>query len=46
MQLLKTVNIDAIILNFIPTDNDELDQRRQQDLFDVLGIAFKIIRIL
>lgn len=41
MQLLKTVNIDAIILNFIPTDNDELDQRRQQDLFDVLGIAFK-----
>ncbi|PYE51415.1 hypothetical protein HUB98_05360 [Paenibacillus barcinonensis] len=41
MKLLKTVNIDAIILNFIPTDDDELDQQRQQDLFDVLGIAFK-----
>ncbi|OZQ72421.1 hypothetical protein CA599_06405 [Paenibacillus taichungensis] len=41
MKLLKTVNIDAIILNFIPTENDELDAKRQQDLFDVLAMAFK-----
>ncbi|PQP82105.1 hypothetical protein C0Q44_20860 [Paenibacillus sp. PCH8] len=41
MKLLKTVNIDAIILNFIPTENDELDEKRQQDLFDVLAMAFK-----
>lgn len=41
MKLLKTVNVDAIILNFIPTDNAELDEKRQADLFDILGMAFK-----
>ncbi|WMT39295.1 hypothetical protein RE628_17740 [Paenibacillus sp. D2_2] len=41
MKLLKTVNVDAIILNFIPTDDEENDLKRQQDLFDILGMAFK-----
>lgn len=41
MKLLKTVNVDAIILNFLPTDHEELNNKRQQDLFDILGMAFK-----
>lgn len=41
MKLLRTVNVDAIILNFIPTDNEEADAKRQDDLFDILGMAFK-----
>ncbi|MEK5060935.1 MULTISPECIES: hypothetical protein [unclassified Paenibacillus] len=41
MKLLKTVNVDAIILNFIPTDDEEQDEKRQQDLFDILAMAFK-----
>lgn len=41
MKLLKTVNVDAIILNFIPTDDAENDEKRQNDLFDILAMAFK-----
>ncbi len=37
MQLLKTVNIDAIILNFSPTGEDE---QKENDLFEALLIAF------
>lgn len=37
MQLLKTVNIDAIILNFSPNDEDE---QKENDLYEVLQIAF------
>jgi hypothetical protein len=37
MQLLKTVNIDAIILNFSPNDEDT---QKENDLFEVLQIAF------
>lgn len=37
MQLLKTVNIDAIILNFSPTGEDE---QKENDLFEALQIAF------
>lgn len=41
MKLLKTVNVDAIILNFIPTGDEEMDSKRQEGLFDILGMAFK-----
>lgn len=37
MQLLKTINIDAIILNFSPTGEDE---QKENDLFEALQIAF------
>ncbi len=36
MNLLKTVNIDAIILNFIPDD-----ETNENDLFDILLMGFK-----
>lgn len=41
MKLLRTVNVDAIILNFLPTDDPEGDAKREQDLFDILLMAFK-----
>lgn len=39
MKLLKTVQIDAIILNFLP--EDEGGAGSEEDLFDILLIAFK-----
>jgi len=39
MKLLKTVQIDAIILNFLP--NEESGDSSEEDLFDILLIAFK-----
>lgn len=41
MKKLRSINVDAIIVNFIPTGNEEEDKRREQDLFDVLLMAFK-----
>lgn len=40
MQILKTVNVDVAIMNFIPTDNEELDNRRQEELIEMMEIAF------
>lgn len=40
MKKLRTVNVDAIILNFLPTGNDEADLKREDDLFDILKMAF------
>lgn len=40
MKKLRTVNVDAIILNFIPTGDDSLDEQREEDLFDILCMAF------
>lgn len=39
MKLLKTVQIDAIILNFLPDEDDGAGS--EEDLFDILLIAFK-----
>lgn len=44
MRLVKTVNIDAIILNFLPLDDDEDEEtteKRQNDLYDLILLAFK-----
>jgi len=41
MQLLKTVNIDAIILNFMSSDNEEEDKQKEKDLYEILLVAFK-----
>lgn len=41
MQLLKTVNVDVIIMNFVPTGDEELDKKREDNLFDLLLMAFK-----
>lgn len=40
MQKLKTINVDVIILNFIPTGDEEKDKERENDLFEVLSLAF------
>lgn len=40
MKKLQTVNVDVIILNFIPTGDVEADINREQDLFDILLMAF------
>lgn len=42
MKLVKTVNIDAIILNFVPTEDEGYDKQREDDLFDILLMAFKL----
>ena len=41
MQKLKTVNVDVIILNFLPSEDDEATKQREEDLFDILMMAFK-----
>lgn len=41
MKLLRTVNIDAIILNLLPRDEDEEEVTSEGDLFDILLLAFK-----
>lgn len=41
MQKLKTVNVDVIILNFLPSEDDEMTKQREEDLFDILMMAFK-----
>jgi hypothetical protein len=38
LEKLKTVNVDAIILNFLPTGDG--DGQRQEDLYDILLLAF------
>lgn len=40
MQLMKTVNVDIIILNFVPTGDDEVDKEREDALFEILSMAF------
>lgn len=40
MNLFKTVNVDVIILNFVPTGDEEQDAKREDELFQVLEIAF------
>lgn len=40
MKLLRTVNIDTIMSNFLPTDDEKDDENRQEDLLEVLKIAF------
>lgn len=41
MTLFKSVNVDVIILNFAPTGDDEKDKAREEELYEVLEIAFK-----
>lgn len=41
MNHLKTVNVDAIVLNFAPTGDDAMDNQREDDLMNILKIAFK-----
>lgn len=41
MKLLRTVNIDVIILNFIPTGNEVEDDKRINDLYQIMEIAFR-----
>lgn len=40
MKLLRTVNIEAIILNLLPSEDGE-EATSEGDLFDVLLLAFK-----
>jgi hypothetical protein len=41
MDLLKVINVDYIALNFVPSGNAELDNKRVEGLFTLLDIAFK-----
>lgn len=40
MGLLKSVNIDAIMLNFLPSEFEDEDGQKEKDLIEVLSIAF------
>lgn len=40
MKKLRTVNVDVIILNFLPTGDDVKDAERESDLYDILEMAF------
>lgn len=37
---LKVINVDVMLMNFLPTGDDENDQDRIDRLFDVLLMAF------
>ena len=41
MNLLKEINIDLIMVNFLPTGDEEEDEKRIGNLYEVLLIAFK-----
>lgn len=41
MRFLRSVNVDAIILNFIPTGDEKADDERENNLYQTLEIAFK-----
>jgi uncharacterized protein YfdQ (DUF2303 family) len=41
MELLKTINVDYVALNFVPSGDDDLDKKRVDGLFEMLEIAFK-----
>lgn len=40
MTLLKEVDWDAVMLNFVPTGDEEVDSKRINSLFEILEIAF------
>ena len=40
MKKLRTVNVDVIILNFLPTGDAVKDEERENDLYDILEMAF------
>jgi uncharacterized protein (DUF2344 family) len=41
MKLLKTAEVQAIILNFSPSGDDDVDEQRENDLMSILEIAFE-----
>ena len=41
MKLLGSVNVDYVIMNFLPTGYDLDDQKREADFMEVLLMAFK-----
>lgn len=40
MQLLKSVNVDVILMNFLPTGDEEVDKQREDGLIEILSMAF------
>lgn len=40
MQLLRTVDVQAVVLNFLPTGNEETDRQREENFFELMEIAF------
>lgn len=41
MQLLKTVNVDAIIMNFLPTGEETVDEERIKGLREIMRLALR-----
>ncbi|MGM7682866.1 hypothetical protein ACSVDA_12000 [Cytobacillus sp. Hm23] len=40
MKKLQTINVDVIILNFLPSEDGSYDTSRENDLYDILEMAF------
>lgn len=40
MKKLRSVNVDVIILNFLPSGDEVKDTERENDLYDILEMAF------
>ncbi len=41
MSLLKTVNVDVVIMNFLPSGEEGKDKQREDDLYEILEMAFE-----
>ena len=41
LQLLKTVNVDMAIANFIPSGEPEVDVQREKDFYEMIEMAFE-----
>ncbi|GBF32190.1 hypothetical protein DCCM_0381 [Desulfocucumis palustris] len=41
IRIFRTINVDLIIVNFIPTGKDDEDEQRVRDFYRVMKIAFK-----
>jgi len=40
MSLLKSVNIDVVMLNYLPSEDPDEDKRKQEELMEILMLAF------
>jgi hypothetical protein len=40
LQILKTVNVDNVIINYLTTEDVELDDKRQEELYEIMEMAF------
>jgi hypothetical protein len=39
MKYMQTVNVDLVMMNFVPSDNEAADEKKQNDLIEIIKMA-------